>query len=430
MGFVTDYGGSLQNLSNITYDLDRSSTLELKSLLSQSNKLTFWYQVNPCERISLSGQVGWLFRYLNSSINYQYDFYEDFSDVKPLELLRALEVFRLDFELISPLKRWRAISFKAGRWPVEGGTNYILRGTLDGLDIHFRGTDSSFRAGIWYNGFIDKTSSSILLTRADKNSFLDHEKIFASPRFLEYCEFRYRTTACREYLLFSAAQLGIYRDERIFELGGGRYSSGYLGGGMNGSVTPVFFYSILAALNGGLYTWPDSEVKVFQLSRMVEAGFRYFPGGAFLPEVKLDFLYTSGDDWDRADWEGSSFSDTTSVTSLFMPLTGEPLGSVFQPKPGNITLGKIECSFKPFHNFQLAFVNTLFYRSVVGPISVDTIAYSKECYLGDEILLYIKYRPCSDLGLSMTSGLFFPNEALVSSSGMVFRANFYLSLVF
>ncbi len=424
--FASDFGGTLQNFSNFNYDLEGNSELDLSTALTQNNKLSFWLNTELTDKLTLSAQLGWIFRYAYSSM----DLYYDVSDFKPLELIKTLEVLRLNGEIIPDDSDLKAINYQAGRYQVVGASELLLKGTLDGGDVLFRWPDKSVRFGIWYNGFMDKSLSNIILSRADNNSFLDDLKVFASPRLIEYGELKFHNFASQEFVLFTAFQQDLYSETRLDELDGSHYFSGYLGAGMSGTITPGLFYSLTGIFNGGLYNFSGSSEGILQVAQLYEADLRYFFGGPLGPSFKVNFIYSSGDDWERSDWEGSSFADETGVSSMFIPISGGIQGYIFQPKIGNLSLLRAEYSIKPHRKLQIILSNTAFFRTVDGPVSVDTIAGAEGSYLGDEVSLGINFRPYSDLGISSMAGIFYPNEALVSTTGLEFRMNIYFSLSF
>jgi len=66
---------------------------------------------------------------------------------------------------------------------------------------------------------------------------------------------------------------------------------------------------------------------------------------------------------------------------------------------------------KSLESIQVELLGVSFFRSTGGIISNETLKPgSSEKYLGTEVDLKVRYRPFSDLGVSITGGLFFPND--------------------
>ncbi len=423
---ANDFGGSLQNFTNLNLDLTGDQTADLGSLISQNDKVTLWFNLDFSRAFNIVSQLGWIFRYENTAL----DFYYDFIDFKPLELLKTLETIKFKGEIGSAGGSLSMFGYQAGRYHVSDPSGLIINSTLDGLDILFRFPQNLMRFGIWYNGFIDKNNSTILISRADTNSYLDNAKTFASPRLIEYAELKINDVTGQTFTFFMAAQEDLYLSTRLEELDSGRYFSGYLGGDISGSITPSLFYSLTGIFNGGLYMFSNSEESKYQLAQLYEIDIKYLFDGFMSPILNANLIYSTGDDWGRSDWEGSSFSEDTTVSTMFTPISANTFGYIYKPKLGNMCILKAEYSIKPVRQLQLILNNTMFFRTVDGPISLDTTAGVTDIFLGDEVSLKVNFRPLSDFGISSIIGLFYPNELLVTSHGMEFRVDIYFSIDF
>lgn len=419
-----DVGGSVQNTSILQADLQGGTDYTLSSLISQNNKVDFWFNLNFSDAFRMTGRLGWVFRWENAEADYYYDF-ESFN---ALELLKTLETLRVYGDTATGGDGLLAISYRAGRYPFSDPSGLVLNSTLDGADVTLRYADFFLRFGAWYNGFIDKKLSTILLTEADKNSFLDPVKVFAAPRLVQCAELELHNRGLQTLTFFTVFQEDIYSCERLRILDAGHYYSGHLGVVLNGVVVPNLYYGFTGIFNGGIYRFPSEDTTVFQTAQLFAVNAAYSFGGDIKPVLRAEALYTSGDDWDRSDWEGSSFTEGTSVTTMFTPVSAKTPGYIYQPKLGNLGMFRAEYSVKPSRRLQLLLSNTAFFRTVDGPLSLDTAAGASGSYLGDEVVLRANIRPLSDVGFSAVVGMFYPNEVLVTSNGTEFRADIYVSV--
>lgn len=422
--FADDIGGSIQNNSVINLDLQSGGPYTASSLFSQNNKVDLWYNLNVSDAFRFTGRLGWIFRREDGTA----DFYYNTEGFNALELLKSLEILKIRGDIPSAGDGLKMLSYQAGRYRVSDASGYILNGTLDGLDVNLRYAGSSFKVGLWYNGFIDKKLSTILLTRADTNSYLDPVKVFAAPRLVQYLELKFHDLGGQSLVFFVCGQQDIYSSSRLETLDGGHYYSAYLGADINGVVAPNLYYGLTGIFNGGLYRFPASESNVFQVAQLLAAHGTYAFGGDLLPVLRGRIVYTSGDDWDRSDWEGSTFTAGTAVTTMFVPISANTFGFIYRPKLGNLGFLELQYSIKPSRKFQILLTNRTFLRSLEGPLSLDTASDVTGRYLGDEVSLGFNFKPFSDVGFSTVCGLYYPNEKLVTSNGIDFRMDVYVSV--
>jgi hypothetical protein len=70
-----------------------------------------------------------------------------------------------------------------------------------------------------------------------------------------------------------------------------------------------------------------------------------------------------------------------------------------------------ETGIRTVDKFQTSIDGLVFFRNTAGSISTgNTNPDSSDGYLGSEVDLTLSFRPFSDLGISLASGLFFPND--------------------
>mgnify|MGYP006303492061 CR=1 FL=1 len=109
----------------------------------------------------------------------------------------------------------------------------------------------------------------------------------------------------------------------------------------------------------------------------------------------------------------------TETPSLFIPVTAKPLTFVLAPTLGNMMVIGASYSLKPLSfmegsvfadNLQAAIKLGVIARHKSGPASVSVPnTDSDKNYLGSEVDVSLSFRPFSDLGVSLTGGVFLPN---------------------
>src|SRR6056297_1205322 len=150
--------------------------------------------------------------------------------------------------------------------------------------------------------------------------------------------------------------------------------------------------------------------------------FAYLAGGEFTyymedfnyARLKLAGFYSSGDPEQGSYYGGYNGSDSS---NHFIPLSHrEQFGIAFSPSPGNISLGELSYSIKPLSSIyagelQIELSALSFIRNTTGAISEAGVSTtSDQLYLGSEADLRLNYRPFSDLGITLSGGVFMPNN--------------------
>jgi len=196
---------------------------------------------------------------------------------------------------------------------------------------------------------------------------------------------------------------------------GGKLDTQYFGLTISGPILSSLFYDSFAYLGTGQsHSGIADDYSV--LSFLGSAGLRYYMEDFLFSRMSFRFLYSSGDsDYTTSFTEGNTSGDS----SNFVPISGKSTGLVFSPSLGNIFLTQLSYSLKPFSsmgnsvlkNIQLELTDVNFFRSTTGLISESGIdPASDSLYLGTEIDGTVNFRPFSDLGVSLSTGVFIPNN--------------------
>ena len=318
------------------------------------------------------------------------------------------------------------VNYTLGRFYTYDFSGYVFSGRLDGAAVNLNYPWGVISARAGYTGLLFNTSN-IEMTLADQN---DPDGVFdlEAPRLINGIE-----VELPDLFLMQNLKLGFWaqfdlrpdsevtaENEVVPSSTGGKISSQYLGAELNGSPLENLYYDAFVYLGTGRTLSYINSKYTYKpmLSFLGSGGVRYFFPQMLSSKLDFRFLYSSGDeDYTSSFLEGNSDGYATSFT----PVTGKNLALVFNPKLGNIFFTRLNYSLKPFEDkgddilkhIQMELTNVIFFRPTTGQISgggVNTTSTSS-LYLGTEIDGTVNFRPFSDLGLSLTSGVFIPNTA-------------------
>jgi len=395
--FAVDFGGSLDGTSIISYSEDLSDYRE--------SNLSLW----------LTSDLGNDIKFFSKG-SYTY------STVSPY-------LFELD--LLNIQKENESIfSYTLGRLWTSDFSGYIFSHTMDGIKAEINYPTVSISISTGYTGFLFKESSSVLISKADKSDLLNSEKMFASPRIISGMDIFFPELFLFQDLNLSFwMQFDMHSEEELLEEGpqlpstaqGGKLHTQYTGLGLKGTLAPSLYYdSQLYLGTGQTLSYIDSAYTYENILSFLGAfGIRYYSQDRFYSKTGFKFIYSSGD----SDYTDFTEGNTESTGVNFIPISRATFGQVFSPLLGNIFLTQLNYSMKPFgssaniklQNIQTELIANSFFRSSTGNISEPGInPASSSLYLGTEIDAVINFRLFSDLGMSFSGGVFFPDT---SSSG-------------
>ncbi len=402
VSFGVDFGGSIDSTAIISYSEDlgdyRESNLSLWLSSDLDNNIKFF-----------------------SKGSYTY------STVSPY-------LFEIDFLNFSR-ETESLFSYTAGRLWTSDFSGYIFNHTMDGVKIELNYPAASLSISAGYIGFLFKESSSILISRADKSDLLNSEKYFAAPRIIGGIDLLLPELFLFQDLNISLwMQFDMHSEAELLEEGpqlpstaqGGKLHTQYIGLGLKGTLAPSIYYdSNLFLGTGQTLSYIDSAYSYENIfSFLGTFGIRYYSQDRFYSKTEFRFIYSSGD----SDYSDFTEGNTGSGGVNFIPISRATFAQVFSPQLGNIFLAQLNYSIKPFgssnniklQNIQTEITANGFFRSSTGNISEPGInPVSDSLYLGTEIDMNINFRFFSDLGMSVSGGVFFPD----TSSGGAFLAS-------
>ncbi len=340
----------------------------------------------------------------------------------------------------------RVFGFEMGRYRTSETTGLVFNHILDGFGFDFVYPFATVTVDVGFTGLIARPASSVLISRLDlvefnsgsPDSFIPQPEdvLFGPKRIVGILEVEIPSLFQRHTLDFS---LMVQEDLRalfendgtpvqfqLLEEGvtteqpgrGGLVDTQYFMLGLKGPIVKGFFYNAFGVLNtgrtlsyiGGTYRY------VPVLGFTAGGGLRYYNEDLLYSKMGLQFVYSSGDADSTAYYEGNSAGKATT----FVPVSVVPVGHVFAPQLGNLFYINASYSLRPLSVLEARFARTLqtrldfytFFRSTAAPVSAGGIDDTSESlYLGSEVDLALSFRPLSDVGVSLTAGLFFPSAA-------------------
>jgi hypothetical protein len=381
-----DFGGTIDNSTTITVS-DGTTFL-------QEDKLALWFETPIGASLDFAAQGSYTY---TSERAYLFD----------VDFLWLRGSF-----LLGQAKRSQ-LGFRAGRFLLSEFTKLVLSDNIDGLELSWHTAKANTSLAVGYTGLQLDPVSTISITWADEND----EDLLAPPRLVGSLQARFPEAIRRQDLLVSILlQQDLRPEDELIQEGevsavtgrGGRLSSQYFGLGLAGPLAGSLYYDAFTYLETGTTLSYIEGVYEYAPIVAVFSGVtvRWFAERLLNSKAELRLVYSSGDE-DFADLftEGNR-ADRANV---FVPISRQELAVAFSPRLGNLLLLEAQYSLKPVAALQTLLKGILFLRPTTGPISdprVDPATESK--YLGTEIDGVVNFRPLSDLGTSLSLGLFLP----------------------
>lgn len=328
-------------------------------------------------------------------------------------------------------------SVQLGRFRVSEFSHLILDHSIDGVLCEFSYPVPIVSLGLGYTGLLAKHSSTITLSKADTNDQDDPDVLLGTPRLLGILQSHFPEIISGQDLNLSLLfQKDLRSKDRILEEGeeefslaenlGGYNDSIFSGIGLSGSFSSSIFYNIFAYFQTGrTLSYVEDEdsftgrsyeyMPVFAF--LGGTGFQYYSSALSYSVFSLSFIYSSGD----ADYSLSYIEGNREGNSyLFTPISQNEQHIIYNPKLGNIFYIKGSYTIKPFAVLSNEFLDNIliildatgFFRATTGAITDQKglNTDSESLYLGTEIDFIINFRPFSDLGMSLSTGYFIPNN--------------------
>ncbi len=319
------------------------------------------------------------------------------------------------------------ITVEAGRFLFSDFTGKVLAHNLDGIRLETGLPFMTLLVSAGYSGLNAKPNSSIIMSKKDLSDSGEDTLYFSPHRIVEIVSFRFPELFARQHLTVSAilqqdlrpaGELIAEGDTTYSETGGGRLNTGYFGLGFKGPLVSGLYYKLYGYFGTGKSLSYISGAYSYETISSFMAGteLSYFMPKVLQSRISVKFLATSGEPDGDVYYEDNQ----AGLATTFVPISRPGVGLVFSPQLGNIAYGEFSYSFKPLSNikhvfgdnFQIQLKGLPVFRTTAGPISesgLDEASTAK--YLGTEVDGFINMRFLSDLGLSVSTGFFFPGAA-------------------
>jgi hypothetical protein len=404
-----DIGGSLDDYSSFPVTVAPGSVIVAPD---QRDRVGVWASLHPGPNVSIAGAASY-----------------DFTLQVPL-------LVNLDYLNVS----WRMLpwlSATVGRFTFTDFTSLVLNHTLDGLMLEQDFAVGKVTEAVGYSGFILKPVSLILMSSTDSADQTNSSVYFAAPRLIEKLEVLFTVplninlSVILQQDLRPSSQL-IQQGEQyqtVSGLEGGALTTEYLGLGVSGAIVSSLYYNafVYGSMGSTLSFLPDtSSVTGFSYqyapiyALMGGFGLKYYIEQILSSRIELQAVYSSGNANATSYLEGN----TSSYSTMFIPISQEVIGVAFMPQLGNLVMLNLNYSLKPWgqsdsvwKNLQLVAKVLSYFRPTTGPISQPGLSStSSALYLGTEPEIIANFRPYSDFGLVLSTGVFLPNGSAFSGS--------------
>lgn len=286
----------------------------------------------------------------------------------------------------------------AGRFLISDVSSFIVNDRVDGLEAELAFPAVRIGLSAAYTGLLLNPVSRIVMTDADLADAGDGDEFFGARRLIGKAELSLPELFARQTATVSAIGQWDLRDAEQDEE---TIDSGYLGLAFDGPIVPGLFYELTSSLS----PWTA------RLNNETEQGL------GLLLSTRLRYF--------RPDWLSSQFgllgvmaSGAGPVLDPFVTITRADVGIILDLSLQNIAFGEVSYSIVPFQtarnrvlrDLQVGVSSRTFFRvstdEVPDTSAVDPLSDGQ--LIGTEAMLDLGWRVLSDLGMSLSGGVFMP----------------------
>lgn len=403
--------------------------------------------------------------YLTTGIGSQWEFVSQVAAIYDSEPVLAADLEKLYFqrnrvfESDSPQPSGLVgMKTRYGRFLMSEPTGLVMSHPVDGAAFVLDYVGFELFTGLGYTGLINKEFSRASMSLSDSLDGDDDDVYFGAPRLLGTIRLSLPEIVLDQSIdLAFVIQDDLRNPDDVVEVdaepidveeSGGLVDTQYgilqIGGPIR--VVPGLFYSVAYVLNLGqtLSLVEDDKADTGQSyqyqpfrAHLINGSIDYFIPEFLSSVISLGTTFTSGD----SDYTTFIEGNTKGPATQFLAITPSGSGLVYGLEPGNSTVTELSYSIKPLTGIGVEALSSLqtevsyysFFRSVgEGPVSASDVDPEEDgTYLGSEIDLALRLRPFSDLGIGVSGGMFFANNAVTyddaNSSDWIIRLNASLS---
>ncbi len=308
-----------------------------------------------------------------------------------------------------------AVDLALGRTTIRDFSGALLSEQADLIRWGILRPNITVTAEAAYLGLRRNESTDIVLSTADLEDVAE-EVFFAPPRGFLGVEVGFPEQLGRQNLTLGALYQHDFRGD-----GATPINTGYLGAGLAGPLSRFLFYDLFGYFATG-FVEDDAGGRDLLAAWYTGGGILFFAEEALFSRIQSRFVYASGD----ADYQSPVGGNTSGLGTGFPALSSPSLGEVVSPRLSNLAGGSFSYSFKPlsesggaWSELQVAATGWAFFRPTSGPVAVaGTSPGGSDSFLGWEADLALRFRPFSDLALSLSGGYFrrAENDAWISEA--------------
>jgi len=403
-----DWGGTIDNATSNTY---AGSGQWL-----QEDKLSLWFASPLGSSLQFTAQASYTFSYTEAAL---------------IEHILDIDRFDLSGAFLLGQHKSSQLRFLVGRFPLFDMTRLILDDRVDGFTVEWITAAANTTVSLGYTGLQWERVSTIAISSADNTDSDD----LAPPRLVGSLQAQFPQLFLRQDLYASILfQQDLRSEGATFAIDGvgGRLSSQYFGLAVDGAIIPSLYHNTFAYLGTGSApseltgSWEYASILSFSAGLTL----RYFAEQFLASRAELGLLFTSGDgDFNalpNAYYEGN----TAERAGVFMPISRQQLAVVFSPRLGNLIVLDAGYSIKPRKDLQAAIKALLYFRPTTGPIMDARATDFDSKYLGAEVDGLVNFRPFSDLGASLSMGVFLPMGGAFTDQEAVLKGQLEISFSF
>lgn len=312
------------------------------------------------------------------------------------------------------------LNINAGRTNFSEFSGKVFSHTGDGLYAAWGSGIFEVSTFSSYTGFLQLPSSSIVMSKSDYYDVTNNDNPvfgpFSPPRLVEGIAIKLNEFAARQSLVVSGIfQQDLRSDSNLH--GGSRVNTQYAGIGISGPLNTkgTLSYSLYGYGNMGQYG--SNNILAFMAGGNITLIMPHILGSS----ISMEGVYSSGDADASSTYEGNG----SGYDNAFLPISKSYAGFVYTPSLSNIFYVGSYITVKPFNgsdirtldNIMLMIRPVSIFRSTTGPVSSGTLKTDNNgLYLGTEVDMSIIARMLSDVGLSISGGLFMPSYVFEDSS--------------
>jgi hypothetical protein len=403
-----DWGGTIDNSTTVSY-VGSDQWL-------QEDKLALWLSAPIGSSLEATVQGSYTFSYTNPG---------------PIEHILDVDLMELQGAFLLGSAQSSQLTFRVGRFHSSDITGFVFDDNFDGIELGWLTRVANTIVSVGYTGLQWERVSTISITSSDRT---DSDNL-APPRLVGSLQAQFPELFLRQDLYASLLFQQDFRQEDVdFATTGvgGTLSSQYFGLGLGGPIASSLYHITYAYLGTGTAPSDLSGFPEYAPILSFLSGFtlRYFIEEFLTSKLELGLLFASGDEDFDVVPNGYYEGNTLDRANVFVPISRQQLAVAFSPRLGNLIVVDAGYSLKPAENLQTSLKGILFFRPTTGPIMDARSTNSDAKYLGTELDGIVNFRPFSDLGASLSLGVFLPMGGAFTNQDVLFKGQLEISFGF